>query len=125
MESRALPRDDFRASLLIVLSEVPAHGYDLPVLLGPLGLGTTERGFVCATLRSMEADGLVASAWDPSPTGPPRRTYTVTAAGREWGAAASVTLREADRHMATWLARYRALRRQGGPEPYPGVPAAG
>jgi PadR family transcriptional regulator, regulatory protein PadR len=124
MESTAVPRDHFRASLLLVLGEVPTHGYDLPVLLGPLGLGTTDRGFVYRTLRAMEAEGFVASAWEPSPTGPARRTYTVTPAGREWAAAATATLREADRHMASWLARYRAMRRHGGPEAYPGVPAA-
>ncbi|HUR23805.1 MAG TPA: helix-turn-helix transcriptional regulator [Acidimicrobiales bacterium] len=124
MESAAAPRDHFRASLLLVLGEAPAHGYDLPVLLTPLGLGGTDRAFVYRTLRAMEADGLVASAWDPSPNGPARRTYTVTLAGREWAVIASATLREADGHMATWLDRYRALRSQGGPQSYPGVSAA-
>jgi PadR family transcriptional regulator PadR len=123
MES-AVPRDHFRASLLLVLDEGPAHGYDLPALLAPLGLGAVDRGFVYRTLRSMEADGLVESAWDPSPAGPARRTYSVTAAGRTWGVGASAALREADRHMATWLARYRSLRRGGGPQAVPGVPAA-
>ena len=124
MESMAVPRDHFRASLLLVLGQVPTHGYDLPALLAPLGLGATDRGFVYRTLRAMEADGLVASAWDRSPTGPARRTYTDTPAGRAWAQGASATLRDADRHMATWLARYRALCRQGGPQAFPGVPAA-
>lgn len=124
MESSAVPRDHFRASVLLVLDEAPAHGYDLPLLLAPLGLGASDRGFVYRTLRAMEADGLVVSAWDSSPTGPSRRTYTITPAGREWSRAATVVLREADRHMATWLDRYRALRRQGGPQAYPGVSAA-
>ena len=124
MESTAVPRDHLRASILLVLGQVPTHGYDLPVLLAPLGLGSADRGFVYRTLRAMEAEGLVASAWDSSPTGPARRTYTVTPAGREWADGASATLREADRHMATWLARYGALRRHGGLQAYPGVSAA-
>lgn len=124
MEPTVLPRDHFRASLLLVLGEVPTHGYDLPVLLAPLGLGTTDRGFVYRTLRAMEADGLVASAWDVSPAGPARRTYTVTPAGRAWAGIASASLREADRHMAGWQARYRLLRRRGGPEAMPGISAA-
>lgn len=33
MESTVLPRDLFRASLILVLGEVPTHGYDLPGLL--------------------------------------------------------------------------------------------
>ena len=124
MESTAVPRDHFRASLLLVLDEVPTYGYDLPGLLTPLGLGDSDRGFVYRTLRAIEADGLVSSAWDPSPTGPARRIYTVTTAGRAWGAAASITLREADRHMATWQARYRQLQRRGRAQAVEGVPAA-
>lgn len=124
MESTAVPRDHFRASILLVLGEVRAHGYDLPTLLAPLGLGATDRGFVYRTLRAMEADGLVASTWDSSPTGPARRNYTVTPAGRAWAEGATATLREADGHMARWLDRYGVLRRQGGPQAYPGVSAA-
>ena len=124
MESSVVPRDHFRASILLVLGEVPAHGYDLPVLLAPFGLEATDRGFVYRTLRVMEADGLIASAWDLSPTGPARRTYTVTPAGSHWAAVASAGLREADRHMAGWLARYRSLRRGGGPHVLPAVSAA-
>ena len=37
----------------------------------------------------MEAEGLVASAWDASPAGPARRTYAVTAAGEQWAWAAT------------------------------------
>ena len=124
MESSAVPRDHFRASVLLVLDDGPTYGYDLPVLLAPLGLGGADRGFVYRTLRAMEAEGLVVSTWDASPSGPARRYYTVTPAGRDWAVNASATLREADGAMATWLARYRALRRQGGPQAYPGVSAA-
>jgi PadR family transcriptional regulator, regulatory protein PadR len=99
MGSSVVPRNHFRAS--------PA-----------------DRGFVYRTLRAMEAEGLVASAWDPSPSGPARRTYTVTPAGRNWAAAASAGLGEADRHMARWLARYRMLVRRGGSQPAPDVSAA-
>ena len=123
MES-VVPRDHFRASLLLLLGEVPTHGYDRLALLGPLGLGSTDRGFVDRTLRDMEADGLVASAWDPSPAGPARRIYRVTPAGMEWAGAASASLREVARLMAIWLARYRSLARRGDPQAFPGVPAA-
>jgi poly-beta-hydroxybutyrate-responsive repressor len=124
MESTAVPRDHFRASLLLLLGESPTHGYDLPVLLAPLGLADADRGFVYRTLRAMEAEGLVASTWDASPTGPARRIYTVTPAGTAWVDAATATLREADRHMATWQARYRLLQRRGGPRAVASVPAA-
>ncbi|HEX3622242.1 MAG TPA: helix-turn-helix transcriptional regulator [Acidimicrobiales bacterium] len=124
MDSAVVPRDHFRASILLVLIEAPAHGYDLPTLLAPLGLGHADRGFVYRAMRSMEGEGLVVSAWDPSPNGPARRTYRITEAGTQWAAAASAALREADRHMAGWLSRYRQLVRAGGPQSVSGVPAA-
>lgn len=120
----AIPRDHFRASLLLVLGQAPLHGYDLPTLLAPLGLGGIDRGFLYRTLRLMEADGLVASEWDPSPNGPARRIYRVTPPGAEWMAAAADTLREVDRLMAAWLTRYRRMLRAGGPCAVAGVPAA-
>jgi DNA-binding PadR family transcriptional regulator len=124
METAAVPRDHFKASVLLVLIEAPAHGYDLPALLAPMGLGHADRGFVYRALRTMEAEGLVVSAWDPSPAGPARRTYRVTPAGAAWVSVASVGLREIDRHMARWLTRYGQLVRSGGPAAIPGVPAA-
>lgn len=120
----AVPRDSLRASLLLVIGEAPAHGYDLPGLLAPLGLGAVDRAFVYRTLRLMEADGLVRSAWDPSPAGPARRTYRLTPAGDEWLAVATASLRDADRLLGRWMARYRRLVQTGGPQPLPGVPAA-
>lgn len=120
----AVPRDHLRASLLLVIREAPAHGYDLPALLTPLGLGGVDRGFVYRTLRVMEADGLVLSAWDPSPAGPARRTYRLTPAGDEWLASATASLRDADCLLGRWMARYRHLVQAGGPQALPGVPAA-
>jgi PadR family transcriptional regulator PadR len=120
----AVPRDHFRASLLLVLGQAPLHGYDLPALLAPLGLGGIDRGFLYRTLRLMEADDLLSSEWDASPAGPARRIYRVTPSGTEWMATAAETLREADRRMASWLARYRRLVRAGGPRSVAGVPAA-
>jgi poly-beta-hydroxybutyrate-responsive repressor len=120
----AVPRDHLKACLLLVLAEAPVHGYDLHTLLVPFGMGTVDRGFLYRTLRLMEAEGLVTSAWDPSPAGPARRTYQVTEAGDAWTAAASAGLRDADRVMAAWLRRYRLLVRTGGPQAVRGVPAA-
>lgn len=125
MDAAIVPRDHLKSSLLLVVRQAPVHGYDLPALLAPFGLGGTDRGFVYRTLRIMEAEGLVASSWDPSASGgPARRIYEVTVAGEEWAAAAAVSLRDADRHMGRWLARYRALVRSGGPQSVPGVSAA-
>ena len=36
------------------------------------------------TLRQMEKDGYLESTWEPGPTGPARRVYTITDAGHAW-----------------------------------------
>jgi len=113
MESTVFPRDHLRACILLVLAEGPTHGYDLPALLEPLGLGASDRGFVYRTLRTMDAEGLVLSTWDTSPAGPSRRIYRGTPLGERWAASASAGAREVDEIMATWLVRYRRAVRRG------------
>lgn len=113
MDSIVLPRDYLRACLLLVLGEAPAHGYDVPSLLEPLGLGAADRGAVYRLLRSLDSEGLVFSVWDASPVGPSRRMYRATLAGERWAATATAGLRDVDGVMAAWLARYRPLVRRG------------
>jgi PadR family transcriptional regulator PadR len=70
----------------------PMYGYQIAKLLeegspdGPL----MKQGSLYPVLRSLEENGLLASAVEPSVSGPPRRYYTITAAGRlalaEWTA---------------------------------------
>jgi PadR family transcriptional regulator, regulatory protein PadR len=36
------------------------------------------------TLRQMEKDGFLESTWEPGPTGPARRVYTITDSGHVW-----------------------------------------
>ncbi len=123
MDSTVLPRDHLRASLLLVVAEAPAHGYDVAALLAPLGLAGADRATVYRTLRAMDAEGLVFSCWDTSPVGPSRRIYRPTPAGRRWAASASAGLRDVDGIMKIWLARYRHVARHGV-EAVADVPAA-
>jgi DNA-binding PadR family transcriptional regulator len=48
------------------------------------------------TLRQMEKDGYLDSSWEPGPTGPARRVYSLTDAGRA-GLDASATMLDAYR----------------------------
>jgi DNA-binding PadR family transcriptional regulator len=125
MPAAIVPRDHLAACLLLVLAEQPAHGYDLPALLAPLGVGVTDRGMLYRYLRSLEQGGLLASVWDPSPSGPARRTYRVTPQGRAWAEATADAFRQADRHMSAYLGRYRRLRRRGIDRRVGDIPAAG
>ena len=77
-----LPRAYLRVGLLIVLSDGPGHGYDLLEHVRELGINASDPGGLYRMLRSMEREGLLESWWEASDTGPARRTYSLTPAGR-------------------------------------------
>jgi PadR family transcriptional regulator PadR len=101
-----LPRNYLRASLLLLIGEAPAHGYDLLDQIAQLGLRSVDPGGLYRTLRVMEDDGLVASSWEHSSAGPARRTYRLTADGVDWLHAWAGALRESHRYLSAYLGRY-------------------
>ena len=62
-----------------------SYGYDLAQGLKEHALtdSTIEGAALYRTLRKLEGNGYVKSMWDGSGSGPARRVYTLTAAGRE------------------------------------------
>lgn len=62
----------------------PLYGYQIAKLLETLADGRLpmKQGALYPVLRSMEANGLLESEVVPAGSAPPRRYYTVTAAGR-------------------------------------------
>ncbi len=102
----SLPRNFLRPCLLLLLSEQEAHGYDLLEQLPELTAGHTDPGGLYRTLRAMEQEGLVTSWWEPSSSGPARRTYAVTDEGREWLHAWAGSLREVERILHRFTDRY-------------------
>ena len=68
--------------LLLALSFYRAHGYLLQQWLRTLGFLGVDLTTLYRTLRQMERQGLVSSAWDTEAQGPARRVYTLTDAGR-------------------------------------------
>lgn len=101
-----LPKNFIRPCLLLLIREESAHGYDLLVKLDELGVKGNDPGGLYRTLRAMEQEGLVLSAWEPSELGPARRTYELTEEGEEWLHAWAGTLRETGRIVAAFLRRY-------------------
>lgn len=79
----ALPRDFLRPALLLMLREESAHGYDLIERARSLGFDGSDPGGLYRTLRRLEQEGFVRSAWEPSESGPERRIYEITRAGSE------------------------------------------
>jgi PadR family transcriptional regulator, regulatory protein PadR len=71
--------------LLVLLQNGPRHGYDLIAALGRFALDVPllDTGLIYRSLREMEANGWVVSNWEVGSSGPPRRVYEITPAGRE------------------------------------------
>lgn len=73
--------------LLALLDQAaaPMYGYQISRSLEEKANGTPlmKQGTLYPVLRSMEGQGLLQSEVEPSVSGPPRRYYTITDAGRE------------------------------------------
>jgi PadR family transcriptional regulator PadR len=72
--------------LLSVLARAtaPMYGYQIAKLIeaGFHETGIIKQGALYPVLRSMESSGLLESEVEPSVSGPPRRYYRITDAGR-------------------------------------------
>jgi poly-beta-hydroxybutyrate-responsive repressor len=102
--------------VLLLLREQPGHGYDLLERLRRLGFTRGDPGRLYRTLRALEAEGFVRSAWEPSREGPDRRIYQLTRAGMEELHRQSTALAEARERLDLFLSRY---------EEFVAVPRAG
>lgn len=113
--SSGMPRSFLRPMLLLLLAERASHGYELLEQIEELGLERADPGGLYRTLRAMEQEGLVSSWWEPSASGPARRSYELTPDGLDWLHASAGSLREVVRHLQSYLRRYEALS-GGGPD---------
>lgn len=74
-----------QTALLSCLANGPAHGYSLieSVSLFVQGQTCVDPGSIYRILRGLEADGCVTSEWESPSSGPGRRVYEITTAGRD------------------------------------------
>jgi PadR family transcriptional regulator PadR len=80
--------------LLLQLAMKPAHGYELMDVLGQESDNSTlDPGTLYRTLRMLEEDGLVSSAWDTAGSGPARRVYKLTDLGVDYLHSWAITIR--------------------------------
>lgn len=101
--------------VLLAISAQRAHGYLIEQYLRGLGLAQVEMSTLYRTLRQLERQGLVTSAWEPGPEGPARRVYTLTGAGEDWlkaGAGALAAYRSA---IDAFFGKYRGAPTYPGP----------
>jgi poly-beta-hydroxybutyrate-responsive repressor len=118
-----LPLNFLRPCLLLLLREHPAHGYDLLERLRVLGFDRHDPGRLYRALRALEKEGLVRSAWEPSESGPDRRTYELTRPGMEHLNEAAASLEATRGLLDVFLSRYGefvALPRERAPGPSDG-----
>ncbi len=76
-----LQGDMLSATLLALLKQYDAYGYELTAKMTAAGLPAFDSSALYRHLRQLEASGLVSSLWDTSASGPARRIYSLTAAG--------------------------------------------
>lgn len=70
--------------ILLMLRQWNSYGYELMEKLTAFGLQAMNPGTFYRTLRQMEKDGMVSSAWDTSMAGPARRVYSITQVGETY-----------------------------------------
>lgn len=109
VDGGGLPRNFLRPCLLLLLAEMPSHGYDLLERLGQLGLPAADPGGLYRVLRTLEREEMVTSRWETSAAGPARRTYELTDEGREWLHAWAGALAEGRRIVSSFLDRYTTV----------------
>ena len=72
-------------AIMTVLADAPIHGYLISQRVAELKMfdsAPPDPTGIYRVLKSMELRGLVASTWDLSNSGPARRQYELTDAGR-------------------------------------------
>lgn len=69
--------------VLAYLSERPAYGYEITAWLREQGFSDIAEGTVYALLIRVERRGLVDVEKVPSEKGPPRKVYSINAAGQQ------------------------------------------
>ena len=68
--------------LLAMLRERPDYGYGLAQRLAAAGVAEVPGGTLYPALLRLEQQGLAEPSWGPSESGPRRKYYAVTDAGR-------------------------------------------
>jgi PadR family transcriptional regulator len=75
-------RGTLQYCVLSLLADEERYGFDLVRGLAELDGMVTSEGTIYPLLSRLRRDGLVESNWQESPSGPPRRYYRLTNAGR-------------------------------------------
>ncbi|KXO99637.1 PadR family transcriptional regulator [Tsukamurella pseudospumae] len=83
MSTAAWQRATLPLLILGVLESAPRHGYGVSAALVDAGLQPIKGAQLYPALVKMENDGFIAAEWEQSESGPARKVYELTDAGRE------------------------------------------
>jgi PadR family transcriptional regulator, regulatory protein PadR len=75
-------RGTLQYCVLSLLADEERYGFDLVRALAEIDGMVTSEGTIYPLLSRLRRDGLVESTWQESSSGPPRRYYRLTEAGR-------------------------------------------
>ncbi|MGE5701445.1 MAG: poly-beta-hydroxybutyrate-responsive repressor [Clostridia bacterium] len=78
------PKNFLLPYILLLLSRMPAHGYELMQQLTSLGFFTLDQGNFYRMMRQLEKDNYVNSEWDTASSGPAKRLYSLTDIGEQY-----------------------------------------
>ena len=92
--------------LLLLLEAQPSHGYDLARALADYGMADIDASLVYRALRGLEAAGMVLSEWENAASGPSRRIYCLSPAGRVYLTEWHEQLRKTDLVLHRFLESY-------------------
>ena len=104
-------------AVLAVLSEGPLHGYRILQHLGAIPMFEScppDTAGVYRVLKAMQGRGLVTSAWDVSASGPAKRRFDLTAAGRQCLGLWAQTLADYHRRIGRMIRLLRTRSACGG-----------
>ena len=102
------PRNWLVPVILLTLRECASYGYELMERTTRFGFEAMNPGTLYRTLRKMEKDDLCNSEWDTSSgTGPARRVYSITDAGKAYLEFWAEALEQYQRNMDAFFSLYK------------------
>lgn len=82
MSTAAWQRATLPLLILGVLDAAPRHGYGVSAALVEVGLHPIKGAQLYPALVKLENDGFIEATWEQSESGPARKVYELTTAGR-------------------------------------------
>jgi PadR family transcriptional regulator PadR len=115
-EVEVRPRNWAQPVILVLLREWNSYGYEMMERMAEFGFEAMNPGTLYRTLRHMEKNGAVKSAWETSKGGPARRVYSITDVGEAYLDFWVKSLEQYQRNVDAFFRLYTGKPRQASGE---------